>query len=234
MNFTDAIARIGVFFNVAAGSVPSGAPLTTVNTFITTHLNSHFGHLLDTPTDGNKTSLFTGLKQLNDALGLSLVPATAPNPLNVSHISGYQSALIGHFDANQLLPIRNFMTACRQRIEADGDPGIAYYMVNIGMPVFLFRTTESVAAHVVTVTNNHIVVHADHADAAYRQWPPMLWAQPLPAGNTINTLHVTEAEARRFAMMVESPDGGTTNVASCPHPDYAAKLVSVTNTPDPF
>ena len=234
MNFTDAVARIGVFFNVAAGSVPSGAPLTTINTFITTHLSAHFGHLLDAPTEANKTSLFTGLKQLNDALSLSLVPATAPAPLNVSHISGYQSALIGHCDANQLQPIRNFMTACRQRIEAAGDPGIAYYMVNSGMPVFLFRTTEAVAAHVVTVTNNRLVVHTDFADAAYRKWPPMLWAEALPAANTIDTLHVTDADARRFAMMVEQPDGGTTTVAACPHPEYADKIVTVTNTSDPF
>lgn len=233
LSFKDAITRTGAFFNVPGGSVPSGAPLDTVHTFVTTKLNGYSTHLLATVNDGNKAALHPALHNINQELGLALVPAAPPNPLQVSHITGYQTALINHIEANRLPSIRNFMTSCRQRIEDANDPGINYYMVHAGLPVFLFVNNGMVAAHRVTANNNRIVVHSDFADAAYRQWVPMLWAETLPA-NSIGTSHVTDNDARRFAAMVRDADGGNTTITACPHPDYFDKIATVTNTQDRF
>lgn len=235
MNFRDSIVRMGVFFNIAAGDIPGGATLNTVNTFVTTKLDGYATFLFAEIDDSNKAANFTALSQIDSELGTTLVPAGAPNPLQVSHITGFQTALINHIASDQLDPVRDFMQACRTRIEDENNPGIYYYMLHIGMPVFLFRTPEQMlAGRRLRVRNNRVVVHRDFEDSAFRQWPYMLWAESLPAGNTINILNINNADARRFAMMVETSNPGNSTVVSCPHPDYMELIEIVTNNPDPI
>ncbi|MBK8314114.1 MAG: hypothetical protein IPL01_08855 [Acidobacteria bacterium] len=231
LNFRDSVNKIRDFFNVAAGSTPAGAVLTTLHDFVTNSLNGWGPNLLEqvnTSTTGTRLQqLFDALKLINTALSQSIVPATAPSPLQATNISSYQTALIEFIRTNRLSQIQPFMTAVKQRIEDANDPGISYYMLHAGLPVFVFANREQVAAHVVTVTRNRLVVHDTYATEAYRQWPQLLWAEPLPAGNTIGTLQPGDADSRRFAMMVEAADGGNTQVATCPHPDYNDKIQTV-------
>jgi hypothetical protein len=235
LNFRDVIARIAVFFNVRNADTPSGGPLDTVNTFVTTKLDGYATFLLADIDETNMAANFTALSQIDDELETSLVPTTAPDPLQVSHIEGYQADLIEHIETNQLQPIRDFMEACQNRLEDDNNPGINYYMLNIGMPVFLIRDREQVlAGHRVRVRNNRIVVHADFEDSAFRQWPPMLWEETLPAENTVGTFDIETDDHRRLAMMVERPNPGNSTVAACPHPDYMNQIETVGNVPDPI
>ncbi len=237
MNFSDAIGRIGVFFNVPNASIPSGGSLNTINTFVTTQLDGFATFLFAEIDDANKAANFTALGQVDDELGTSIVPDSAPNPLNVSDVEGFQRDLIEHIEANQLSAIRDFMQVCRERIEDEDNPGIYYYMLNIGMPVFLFRERDRVMpGHQLQVRNNQIVVHDDFRNEAFRQWPHMLWDEPLPEGNIIDTMTINTRGHRRLAMMVEEPDPGNRRVFACPHPGYMEQLEIVTNNedPDPF
>lgn len=231
MNFINAINAVRDFFNVPAGATPSGSTLTTINDFVTNTLTGYKANLLAT-VDGTTsastlTNLYTALKQINQDLGQSLVPPTPPNPLKPADIISYQTALINFIDTNKLAAIRTFMTAAKQRIDDANDPGLFYYALQTGIPVFIFSDHETVNDHMVAVNNNRLVVHDLFADDAYRQWPPLLWAEPLPSSNTISTLHPNNADARRFAMMVELPTGGNSHVGACPHPDYMNHIVSV-------
>lgn len=231
LGFGDAIAKIRDFFNVPAASTPTGASLNTIASFVSGSLMGYAPNLL-APLNGATPAtrlqeLYQGLRAINQDLGQALVPATAPTPLQASHITSYQTALVGYIENTQLAPIRTFMTAARQRLEDPSDPGLYYYMLHAGLPVFVFSHRESVNAHVVTVTHNTLMVLQAYADVAYRQWPPLLWASPLPPGNPLGSLQGSGANARRFAMMVEDADGGSTQVAACPHPDYLDKIATV-------
>lgn len=238
LNFRGAIAKIQEFFNIVVGSTPSGAVLNSIDNFVTNSLSDYTSKLLaqvnaSTPA-ASLQGLYQELRQINQSLGQSLVPATAPTPLRVSDVTGYQTALIGFIESHQLAPIRAFMTAARQRIQDTTDPGIFYYMLHIGLPVFVFANRERVNNHIVTVNNNLLVVLHTHADAAYRQWPPLLWVEPLPAGNTIGTMQISNANARRFAIVVEAADGGDTRVASCPTRITRTKLLRYPNLRRPI
>jgi hypothetical protein len=231
LSFQGSIGKIQEFFNIAVGPTPSGAALNNIDNFVTNSLSSYAPNLLAqvnaSTSAASLQGLYQALRQINQSLGQSLVPAVAPTPLRASDITGYQTALIGFIESNQLAPIRAFMTAAKQRIQDTADPGIFYYMLHIGLPVFVFANRETVNNHIVTVTNNLLVVLHTYADTAYRQWPPLLWVEPLPSSNTIGTMRVMNRDARRFAMMVEAADGGNTRVASCPHPDYMNQIASV-------
>lgn len=229
LNFRDAIIRMAEFFNVTT-DVPSGTALTNLNNFVTGQLTTWVPNLTatvetSTPLETLR-NLYTALRQINRDLGQSIVPATEPSRLRANNITSYQTDLIHFIEEHQLLPARAFMTAIRQRIQSTADPGINYYMLHIGMPVFVFSHVEQVNNHAVRVTHNRLVVHQSFADAAYRQWPPLLWVEPLPPANRFATLTPGTDDARRFAMMVELATGGNSEVAACPHPDYMDKIRS--------
>jgi hypothetical protein len=225
--------RIGELFNVPPASVPNTATLTALDTLVTTQLDGYASFLFATVDEANKAATFTALSQIDTALGTTLVPDTAPAPLSVSQVTGYQRALIDSLEANQLAPIRDLMAACETRIEDELDPGIFYYLINIGLPAFLFRDSERMlGGHRVQVTHNRVVVHNAFRNPAFRQWIRLLWAEALPPGNTVDTQTIGTADAQRFAMMVRTAEVGDTDVAACPHPDYMAAIETVTNTPD--
>ncbi len=239
LTFRDTIARIVDLFRVAPASVPSAAALTTLDTFLTAKLNGWAPHLLavanTTTPAAQLTALFNQLRTINNDLGQSVVPAAPPATLTGEIITGYQTALVTFLEANQLAPARQFMDAVKARIEDAADPGLRYYMLQIGLPVFIFGTTEMEDAnHAVTVTHNRLVVLGGaNADAEYRLWPPLLWAEPLPAGNRFGSMHVTDTDATHLQMMVERGAAGPTGVATCPHPDYMDKVRTV-GAPGPF
>ncbi|THH35619.1 hypothetical protein [Neolewinella litorea] len=233
LNFAQAMTKVAEFFNVTGSGVPTAAQLTALQPLVSTKLDGYASFLFATVDEANKAATFTALSQIDTEIGTTLVPNTAPAPLQVSQVTGYQAALINALETTQLAPIRNLMAACEARIQDAADPGMYYYMINAGLPVFLFRTEERMlTGHRISATHNRIVVHATHRDPAFRQWPRLLWAEPLPAANTIDTLVVTNADARRFAMMVRSAEPGDTDVAACPHPTCDQALEKVTNTPD--
>jgi hypothetical protein len=230
--FNTAIPRIALLFNVPAASTPSGAALTTLNTFVTTKLSVWAPNLTataDTTTDKAKLkTLFQPLSDINKDLGQTLVPADEPPDLSGTKITGFQTALIQFLEANQLAPVRTFMTAIKQRIDEANDPGLHYYMLQIGLPVFLFADHETMPTEVaVSVANNRLAVLDARSDPAYRQWPQLSWAEPLPPGNQFGTLHITDTNATNIAMMVEQHGPGNTHVAVCPHEDYMDKIRSV-------
>ncbi len=234
MSFSDSIARMGILFNVPNAAVPSGGSLNTINTFVTTQLDGFATFLFAQIDDSNKAANFTALNQIDSQLGTSIVPDSAPNPLQVSQIEGYQRDLIDHIESNQLSAIKNFMQVLKERIEDEENPGIYYYMLNIGMPVFLFRDEERMLnGHRLQVAHNKVVVHQDFRDAAFRQWVRSLWDGDLPPANQVGTMSIGQNEHRRFALMVEEPDPGDQRVFACPHPGYMEQLEIVTNTPDP-
>ena len=230
LNFRDAIVRIRDFFNVAAASTPAGAALQTIHNFVTNSLPGFAPNLLaevnNSTLPQRRQDIYLALQQINQTLGQTLVPA-APNPPPVNTVTDAQTALINFIETNQLAPVRAFMTAARQRIDDANESGLFYYMLHAGLPVFVFFNREQVNNHAVTVRHNRLVVLHQFADGAYRQWPPLLWQEALPAANTIGTLHPNNNDALRFAMMVEEADGGNTQVAACPHPDYMDKIRSV-------
>jgi hypothetical protein len=231
MNFTDTINTAGDFFNVPAASKPSAAQLTAIDGFISTKLAGWgpalFAAVDDATTPAKLSDLYLALKQINLDLGQSVVPATAPSPLKAGDISGWQTALAAFIDTDSLGPIKALMTAIKQRIDDATDPGMNYYALRSGMPVFVFADHETVVAHRVNIINNRLVVLDAFADEAFRQWPPLLWAEPLPAANTIGTLHAADFDARRFQLMVALPDGGDGPAAACPNPSYMNKITSV-------
>ena len=234
MTFRDAIARMAVLFDVPAASTPTGATLNSVNAFVTGPLASYAPNLLvkvDGTTSTSKlNALHAALKTIDNDLGQTFVPTTPPTPLTAANITSYQTALIGYIKSNRLAAVRAFMTATRQRITDTANPGLYYYMVNAGLPVFIFSTYEpGVNNHMVTVLHNILVVHQTYRDVAFRQWPPLLWAEPLPPTNRIATLRANQDDGRRFAMLIEDEidAAGNSRVAACPHPDYMAKIASV-------
>jgi len=231
MNFSDTVTATANFFNVPAGSRPNASQLSMAASFVTTNLTG-WGPTLFFVADGSTpapklTDLYNALKAINTTLGQSIVPATPPSPIKPTDISGWQTQLMAFIDANPLAPIKAFLTAVHARIDDPNDPGMYYYALQTGMPVFIFAATEEVVGHRVNIQNHRLIVWNAVADAAYRLWPPLLWAEPLPAGNTIGTLHAADFDARRFAMMVQDPDGGQVPVAACPNQIYADKLSSV-------
>ncbi len=230
--FNTAIPRIALFFNVPAASTPSGAALATLNTFVTTKLSVWAPNLTataDTTTDKAKLkTLFQALSDINKDLGQTLVPADEPPDLSGAKITEFQTALIQFLEANQLAPVRKFMTAIKQRIDEANDPGLHYYMLQIGLPVFLFADHETMPSDViVTVANNRLVVLDSRADTAYRQWPPLSWAESLPPANQFGTLKLSDASSTNIAMMVEQHGPGNIRVAVCPHEDYMDKIRTV-------
>jgi hypothetical protein len=231
MNFTDTVTATANFFNVPAAAKPNASQLSTAATFVTSKLTGWGPNLFfvtDASTPAPKlTDLYNALKGINTDLGQSIVPGAPPSPLKPTDITGWQTQLAASIDANQLAPIKTFMTAVKARIDDANDPGMYYYALQTGMPVFIFAPTELVNDHKVNITNHRLVVWDAVADAAYRLWPPLLWAEPLPAANTIGTLHAANTDARRFAMMVQDPTGGQVPVAACPNQSYADKLTSV-------
>ncbi len=231
LSFKAVIPRIRELFNVPAASTPAGAALNTLDTFVTTKLTGWTPVLLaaanKSTTAQRLKDLYQALRQINQDLGQTLVPAAAPSP-TAADIIGYQSALVEFLESHQLVPVRRFMAAVKQRIDDTADPGLHYYMLQIGLPVFLFGTQEALAAgHAVNTATNRIVVLNGRADAAYRQWPPLLWAEPLPAGHRFGTMRLADAHSMNFAMMVEQSNPGSSQVAACPHPDYMDKIRSV-------
>ncbi|HEX8149786.1 MAG TPA: hypothetical protein VF591_21580 [Pyrinomonadaceae bacterium] len=229
MNFRDALNRIRQLFNVAAAVPPAGADLDARHNFVTNQLRGYGPNLLaqvSGATDAARLrQLYQALSQINQDLSQAFAITPAPASPTENQVRDLQTALIRFIESNNLAQVRAFMAAVRQRIEDANDPGIYYYMLHAGLPVFIFATQEQmVAGHRVNVRRNRLVVLDRHADAAYRQWPQLLWADPLPAGNTIGALHPGDREARRFAMMVFAADPGPTAVASCPHPDYNSHL----------
>ena len=231
MNFTDTMNAAGDFFNVPAASRPTAPQLTTINTFVSAKLTG-WGPNLFAAVDGTTTpaklnSLYLALKQINQDLGQSIVPATAPSPLKPADITNWQTQLAAFIDTSSLAPIKTIMAAIKQRIDDTTDAGMNYYALHSGMPVFIFADHEIVNAHRVHVDNHRLIVLDAFADQAYRLWPPLLWAEPLPAGNNIGSLHAADFDARRFAMMVEQPDGGNVSVAACPNQSYMDKITSV-------
>lgn len=237
MGFVDAMQRVGVFFNVPTASIPDEADLTAIDTFVTTQLDSIAEFLVVEIDESNKAANFSALSAIDTQLGTSLVPDTAPDPLEVSAVQGFQSGLLNHVVSNTLGDIRDFMQVCVDRINDTSDPGIFYYMVNLGMPVFLFREDETMGQnHSLGIDNNKIVVHQDFQNDAFRQWLRMAWEGDLPSGNTIASQTVTSQNGRRFVVAVQYADVGPTNAVACPHPDYMSKMTTVTNTqpPDPF
>jgi hypothetical protein len=236
LSFRDTLTRIVDLFRVTS-SVPAGAALNTLETFVNGQLATWAPHLLavantTTPAPQLQT-LYTQLKTINDALGQSIVPAT-PSPLRATDISGYQTALVAFLDANQLAPARQFMNAVKARIDDAADPGLRYYILQIGLPVFIFaKREEERAGHIINVQRNRLVVlRGPNEDEAYRQWPPLLWVEALPPGNRFGTIRVTDADACHLQMMVESDQVGQTPVETCPHPDYMDK-VRVVRPPTP-
>lgn len=230
LTFLDTITRIVDLFRVAPASVPSGSVLATLNTFVGGQLAGWAPTLLavvnTTTPAAQLPPLFTQLQTINTALGQTLVPATAPSPLQATDISGYQIAIVGFLESHQLAPARQFMDAVKARIDDTTDPGLRYYVLQIGMPVYVFaRNEQALTGHRVQVTHNRLVVFAGATeDEAYRQWVRLQWAEPLPSGAQILTMHPGDADALHLQMMVESPDPGPTSVAVCPHPNYFDRM----------
>jgi hypothetical protein len=230
LSFKAVIPRIRELFDVPAGSTPSGGALNALDAFVTTKLAAWVPHLrapADKATPQQRKDLHQALRKVDGDLGQALVPATAPSP-TAAEIARYQTDLVDFLERYQLAPVRRFLTAIKGRLDDTADPGLHYYMLQIGLPVFLFGAQEAVTAgHAVNTANNHIVVLDGRADAAYRQWPPLLWAEALPAGNRFGTLRLADAQSTNFAMMVEAANPGRSQVASCPHPDYMDKIRTV-------
>lgn len=230
MNFIDSINKTRDFFNVPAASMPAAAALTAIDTFISSKLTGYATNLLF-PVDGatvqtKLNSLLTALNTINTELG-NVVTPVPPAPANFTAIEQYQKKLVTFIDDNKINAIKPFMTAVKQRIDDTNDPGFYYYMLHSGMPVFVLANRELVNNHQVNIQNNRLVVLDAFANEAYRKWPQLLWAEPLPAGNNFPTLQPGDFNSRRFPMMVEQPTGGNIAVAACPHPDYMDKITSV-------
>jgi hypothetical protein len=231
MPFTTTMNTVADFFNVSTGARPAAPQLTTIDGFLSSKLNGWGPTLLakiDNTTDATTlTNLYTALKPINLDLGKSIVPASPPSPLKAADVTGWQTQLISFIDTSQLAVIKTFMSAVKLRIDDTNDPGMYYYALRAGIPVFIFADQELVNAHRVNIINHRLVVLDAFADQAYRQWPPLSWEESLPVGNTIGGLHAADLDARRFAMMVELPDGGNVSVAACPNQTYFNRITTV-------
>jgi hypothetical protein len=230
MNFLDFVNKTRDFFNVPAGSMPSASALATINTYSTAKLSGYATNLLtavDGSTDQTKlNNILTGLNTINSELGNVVSPVPSA-PVSYTELVDYQKKLIAFISDNKIADIKPFMAAVKTRIVDTNDPGFYYYLLFSGMPVFVFSDHETVMNHAVTVQNNRLVILNAFADPAYRVWPQLSWAEPLPPGNTFPTMHPGTFEARRSMMMVEQPDGGNSSAAVCPHKDYFLHITSV-------
>jgi hypothetical protein len=230
MNFIDFVNKSADFFNVPTASMPSAATLTGIDTYITTKLKNYSTQLLafvDGATDQTKlNTILTALNNINTELGNAVTPVPVA-PIGYKTLMDYQDKLIKFINDNKIAGIKPFMTAIRNRINDSTDPGLYYYMLFSGMPVFVFADHEAVVAHRVNVQHNRLVILDAFADAAYRTWVQLSWAEPLPAGNRFITLHPADFTSRRSMMMVEAADNSNSGAAVCPHPDYFTHMNSV-------
>ena len=230
MVFIDFINKSQDFFNIAPSDMPKAAVLTDINNYITGKLKNYAKDLLQ-PVDGatdqaKLNTIHTALKTINTELGNPVTPFP-PAPIGFKAVIDVQNELIKYISDKKIAEIKPFMAALKNRLTDTNDPGLYYYMLFAGMPVFVFSNHEAINNHVVKVINNALVILDSFADAAYRTWVKLSWEEPLPSGNRFSTLHPTEFTSRRVMMMVREPDGGDSPVAVCPHKDYMDKITSV-------
>jgi hypothetical protein len=233
MNFRQVMEKIRDFFDVRT-DFPNAATLTTLETFVNGPLAGYIPTLAAALSSGTTpvrlNELFGLLRTINQDLGQSIVPSAAPSPLNNEHIAGYQRDLIAFIETNRLAGIRTFMNAIKTRLEDQVNPGIYYYMIHAGIPVYIFTFLERVngSAHTVTENHNGLIVHRDHAVSAFTAWAAMQWEEEVPAGNGINAASLTEAlrnaNVRVALEVIEGHVSGNQAVALCPHPNYWANF----------
>jgi hypothetical protein len=230
MNLVDFINKTKDFFNIPAGSMPSASALTAINTYVSTKLTGYAPHLfatVDSATEKTRLKdILDALGPVNTELGKPVDPAPV-DPVSYLDLKDYQDKLIKAINDKRVADIKPFLAAIKSRINDSDDPGLYYYMLFSGMPVFAFAGREAINNHVVTVNNNRLVVLDAYADQAYREWAKLSWAEPLPAGNKFSTMKAADIESRRLMMVVEQPTGGKTDAAACPHEDYFRHITSV-------
>ena len=230
MNFIDFVNKSEDFFNIPKTAIPKGNFLTDIDNYVTSKLRNYAKDLLaqvDGATDQTKlNNILAALKLINTELGNPVNPFPAP-PIGFNDLIDLQNKLITSISDNQLKEIKPFMATLKSRITDPTDPGLNYYMLFGGMPVYVFSNHETINNHVVKVYNNMLVILDSFADSAYRTWMQLSWAEPLPAGNRLPTMHPGDFTSRRSMMMVQLPTGGNTPVAVCPNSDYFNHITSV-------
>lgn len=211
LDFSALLTALANCFNVPAAAVPSAAQQTAMAPIISSAA-SYSQTLFAVPTAATLQSLYNSLKQINDALSLSIVPATPP-ALNVGVIQQYQQQLLAHI-ATQLTRVKDFMTAAQDSFQT-GD-GLYYYMLHAGLPLFFFNRN--------TMSHNGLMVFQPHENAALQAWYKCIWAEALPSGdaNQSTGALINQANARRAPMLQD--EHVLTELAICPSDRYGDRL----------
>ena len=211
LTFNQIIGKIKDYFNVPNASVPSASTLSGMAALVgnlPTYNTSLLAEVPDSAGAPQLQTLYTQLRQINNDLAQSVVPATAPTPLTPAVIRQYQTGLNTFLDNTPLAPVKAFMTAAKTSLET-GD-GLYYYLLFAGLPVYVFGKPE--------LSKNGIVVLDGHRAVALQSWYKCLWADALPGTGTYTGANISQTAARHAPSMVGEDRTSLTSI--CPLPRY--------------
>lgn len=200
------------YFNVPGASVPNASTLTGLAALFTAlpgYNQSLLAEANASTTPARLQELYENLRQINNDLGQSAVPATQPAGLTFNNILQYQQALITFLENTRLTPVKTFMAAAADSLDT-GD-GLFYYLLFAGLPVFVFGTPE--------LSKNGLVMLDSLRGEAIQSWYKCLWKDPLPASaGAYRTANLTQGVARTVAALVG--EDRTSYLSICPMPRY--------------
>jgi hypothetical protein len=217
LDFPKVIARLQDLFNVPKAEMPKPADLKKLKPLIDV-LPSHAPSLLasvpDTMSADKLIKVFEGLQRFNDDQQLTIVPAAAPSPLKADAVRQFQKDLLEHFDNGPLAPVKTFMTAAATSL-TDKD-GLYHYMLQTGVPVFLFGRPEG--------TKNSIILLRSRIKVAQQSWYRCLWTDPLPDKGAFKTAAFKTGNVKDIARvapaLVEDTEARDQVASVCPLPRY--------------
>ena len=225
--FGDALTRLSQVFNVLPASIPTAGAITTFSTSLlplTTRLwrtATALRSLTATTPVVTLTTHQTELVAIATLLGpllpgtpnpTTLLPA-APNPITFQYLTDCVQQLTGRIMGQ--FDIVPFLTAIRQQLSVP-TAGLRY-MLRIGIPLAVQQGG--------TEGNILFLCFDSLKDAAAKNWMRAQWAEPLPAGNSVNGLVLNWAEGFRNTQHTDTfTDDTLTSVG------MALQVAALTNT----
>lgn len=243
--FTDVFAAIAnvLLFNT---NLPSTAQISAMNALLP-NLAAWISQL-DTAIPGTATpaqlaTRFTEFKTIYEAVdrrfgsggGVSaaqrVIPATAPSPLTVAILSGYQTQLKTFIDSNtnsKFQPVQRYLTTAIAQVQ--GNPAKMRYYLGLGLPFLLYNPAATNANHnlLIALTDTSGAAANRRQNDAIKYWIRAQWQGNIPSGLGATA---TFAQSRHTPWLVENRQA-TTGLSTppfvvSPTTEYHAKIVIV-------